>query len=198
MPRDPSSFKRLLILPIAIFGLVAFSVGIKIGEEFNAYLYMMRDIETAAPRPAAPVRLIIPALGLDAPVVDVGQTPIGTMEVPAHPQETGWFKLGVRPGETGNAVLAGHLDTVSGRPAVFWSLHTLKAGDEVRIIDARGNLLRFRVTGSETYDHDKAPLEEIFGTHDASRLNLITCNGAWDGTKQLYDKRLVVFTERIE
>lgn len=193
-----TAYKRLLFLPLTVFGLFAFSIGTQIGEDLSAHLDLMRDVELRIDAIGRPVRLSIPAIDLEIPVIEVGQTANGNMDIPSHPFEAGWYKAGARPGDPGNAVLAAHLDTVSGKPAAFWQLHTLKTGDEIQVTDERGRMTIFRVTGSEIYDADNAPLREIFGFHNRSRLNLITCNGAWDGAKQSYDKRLVVFTEKVE
>src|SRR5438309_658887 len=75
----------------------------------------------AAARPPLPVRLVIPAIQVDASVEQVGRTPDGAMDVPKESNDVGWYKLGFRPGEQGNAVMAGHLDTATDR-AVFWDL----------------------------------------------------------------------------
>src|SRR5437867_2451957 len=39
-------------------------------------------------------RVIIPSLGVDAPVIDLGLNPDGTLEVPTDYQVTGWYSLG--------------------------------------------------------------------------------------------------------
>jgi sortase (surface protein transpeptidase) len=109
---------------------------------------------------------------------------------------TGWFMHGFRPGETGNAVIAGHLDTNTGGPAVFWDLNRLRPGDEVTITYYNGDRYTFEVQGSELYDADaQGPtIERIFGASQTSDLNLVTCDGAWDHGMATYTKRLVVFT----
>ena len=35
-------------------------------------------------------------------------------------EDVGWYELGARPGEAGNGVIAGHLDTDRGAPAAFF------------------------------------------------------------------------------
>ena len=87
---------------------------------------------TPVPRPGVPVRLKIPSIKVDAAVEHVGLTADGAMDVPKDYDNTAWYRLGPRPGEPGNAAIAGHVDSSkkNGR-AVFWDLTKLKPGDEV-------------------------------------------------------------------
>lgn len=118
------------------------------------------------------------------------------MDVPKKWEDVAWYKLGPRPGEKGNAAIAGHLDSTTG-PAVFWNLKDLQPGDTVAVIDDRGRKIDFKVTKTEIYKADEAPIADIFGPTQATRLNLITCDGTFDRNQKSYDKRLVVFTERV-
>lgn len=153
---------------------------------------------TVALSSAQPVRLVIPSLQIDAVIEKVGQDQSGAMDVPSQVADVAWYGLGAKPGEVGNAVIAGHLDLADGSPAVFWPIDQLKRGDEVLVYDAAGMIYRFQVSHSQRYDYHQAPVEEIFGFSLKSDLNLITCAGAWDRTKQNYSSRLVVYTELVE
>ena len=146
------------------------------------------------PTPALPVRLRIPAIGVDAWIEPVGLTEDQAMDVPSRWEDVAWFELGYRPGEAGNAVIAGHLDTNTGAPAVFWNLNKLQPGDEVIVVGEDGRERRFVVQGSEIYPYDQAPVQRIFGPAEEPRLNLITCDGAWDREQLNYTHRLVVYT----
>lgn len=142
-----------------------------------------------------PRKLSAPLLGINADIQEVGLASGGEMGAPDNYKSAGWFNLGARPGEKGNAVIAGHLDTNLGKGGVFWSLNKIKPGDYIYVTDEYGKKMRFRAVRSEIYDAKNAPMEEIFGSSDKARLNLITCGGAWDWGKKSYDKRLVVFTD---
>ncbi len=153
----------------------------------------------SAQRPAPPpVRLIIKndRLDVDAAVEYVGLTPDGAMDVPKKWEDVAWYRLGPVPGQQGNSVIAGHLDSTTG-PAVFWKLRDIKIGDVVSVIDEDGHKINFKVTKIQSYFDEDAPLYDIFGPTDKSRLNLITCDGSWDPKAKRYDKKLVVFTEKI-
>ncbi len=141
-------------------------------------------------------RLVIPVIKVNANIGSLGNKQSGEMEAPKDPKEVGWFNFGPRPGEQGIALVAGHLDNAYGAPAVFWHLSKLKAGDDIFITDKNGKSIHFKVSGSKIYDAN-SPLEEIYGTGGAARLNLITCDGVWDKKTQNYSSRLVVSADLV-
>lgn len=143
----------------------------------------------------APVELYIPKIGVQAPIESVGLDSEGRMDVPKVAANAGWFNQGYKPGEKGNAVIAGHLDSETGAPAIFWNLSQLNSGDEIVVKDEFGNNLRYVVTGKQTFVFNKVPLDEIFGGSDKSKLNLITCDGTFDYTSRNYSQRMVVYSE---
>ncbi|MCX6706478.1 MAG: class F sortase [Candidatus Woesebacteria bacterium] len=145
--------------------------------------------------PGLPMRLTIPAINVNAAVQYVGVTPKGDMEVPNNATDVGWFKLGLRPGEIGSAVIAGHFNGKNGEEAVFFNLYKLKVGDKLYVEDDKGTSTTFVVRESRTYGLGYA--EEVFSSNDNAHLNLITCDGVWDGAKKSYDKRLVVFADIV-
>lgn len=134
-----------------------------------------------------PLRLIIPAIGVDAKIQSVGVNTKGEMEVPSNIVDVGWFELGTRPGEVGSAVIAGHLNGENGEDGVFANLDKLKQGDLIYI-----KSLTFRVFKTQTYDSGYA--DEVFSKNDGIYLNLVTCKGLWNRLKKDYNKRLVVST----
>lgn len=147
--------------------------------------------------PELPVRLVIPAIEVDAEVQFVGLDTSGTgaMGVPSNFTDVGWYKDGVRPGMQGSAVIAGHYNGKNTPRAVFYDLDTLKVGDEVVIMSAERIEDIYFVVKIETYDYD-APTTDVFiSTDGKKRLNLITCSGDWMPESKLYNKRTVVFTE---
>lgn len=140
-----------------------------------------------------PVRIRIPSIEVDSAIESVGVTPTGLMGVPENINDVGWFSLGPRPGEIGSSVIAGHFDGVLGQPAVFADLNKLIPGDKLYVTDNKGNSITFVVDKSQTYLPGYA--DEVFGSSDGSHLNLVTCDGVWDGPKKGFSKRLVVFTD---
>lgn len=140
-----------------------------------------------------PVRLIIPRINVNASIQHVGVTANKDMAVPSNTVDVGWFKLGPRPGEIGSAVIAGHFDGKNGDSGVFANLHKLKAGDKLYIKNDKGEATTFVVRESRIYNPGYA--EEVFSLNDSAHLNLVTCDGVWNGNKKSYSKRLVVFAD---
>jgi len=143
----------------------------------------------------SPIRLMIPSISVNAAIQYVGVDDKKEMETPTNSTDVGWFDLGVLPGKKGSAVIDGHFDDQSGEAGVFFNLYKLKPGDKVYLTDSSGQTLAFAVRESRLYDPGNADF--LFSRNDSSHLNLITCDGVWDGTKKSYSKRLVVFTDKI-
>ncbi|WP_309246034.1 class F sortase [Verrucosispora sioxanthis] len=146
---------------------------------------------------AVPVEVRIPAIDVRAPLVSVAADAAGALEVPPldRPAVAGWYRLGVSPGETGNAVLVGHVDSPAG-PAVFFNLGRLRPGDTIEIVRTDARLVRFAVLGVEAYPKDRFPTDLVYGPGDAAGLRLITCGGRFDGDSGEYVDNLVVFASR--
>src|SRR5689334_6528127 len=57
-----------------------------------------------------PVRVIIPSIGLNAPIEQMGLTSSGALDVPSgKTNNVGWYAAGTLPGEVGSAVLDAHV-----------------------------------------------------------------------------------------
>ncbi|MDO8487001.1 MAG: class F sortase [Candidatus Curtissbacteria bacterium] len=140
-----------------------------------------------------PMRLLIPAINVNAAILHLGVTSGGQMEVPDNAVDVGWFKLGPRPGEIGSAVISGHFDGKNGEEGVFTNLNKLTEGDKLYVEDGRGTYKAFVVSGSRAYDPGYA--DDVFSRNDGAHLNFITCGGVWDNNKKSYTERLVIFTD---
>ncbi|MGC4889915.1 class F sortase [Micromonospora sp. DT227] len=147
----------------------------------------------ALPR-AAPLRVVIPRIGVDAEIVAVATDDDGALEVPPleHPEVAGWYRPGPAPGQAGNAVLVGHVDSTRG-PAVFFDLGRLRPGDTVRVVRADGRTAAFTVDGVGAYPKARFPTERVYGGGAAARLRLITCGGRFDPRTGSYPDNIVVF-----
>jgi sortase A len=143
---------------------------------------------------ALPVRLVIPKIGLNAAVENVGLTSGRDMASPSGPGTVGWYKFGPRPGNKGSAVIDGHSGYADGRQAAFDELPKLKVGDKFYVKDARGKRITFIVRRTKLFARN-ASAKEVFASMKARRLNLITCTGSFDEAAGTHSKRLVVFAE---
>jgi sortase (surface protein transpeptidase) len=151
----------------------------------------------ASPARWAPTRIVIPDIGVDTRVTDVGLTVEGAMDAPEDYSEVGWYRHGATPGDAGRAVLAGHVDSATG-PAIFYRLHELVPGSIIEVtLGGDAEMVRFVVSGTARYPEHEAPLDRIFGPSDQSELILITCAGVFDRASGLYDERLVIYADRL-
>jgi sortase (surface protein transpeptidase) len=155
-------------------------------------------VPAPAMRDDAPVRISIPSLGVDAAVENLGLLPNGQMAVPQAVSDAGWLASGPAPGSVGNAVIAGHLDGVSGQPAAFWGLGRLRPGDTITVATAGGTQLRFVVVRIARYDRQAVPLVAVFGPSKQANLNLLTCAGRYLPNQRTYRDRLVVYTRLVD
>ncbi len=138
-----------------------------------------------------PERLIIPAIGVDAKVEEVGLTKGGAMAVPVNFTDVGWYKYGSLPGQSGNAVIAGHINNGLAFPAVFAKLDTLKTGDIISVESESGQKLSFVVASMRAYPQD-AIAPEVFSREGQPQLELITCTGDTIPSLHTHSLRLVV------
>lgn len=148
---------------------------------------------------AVPVRLIIPRIGVNARVENVGITTTGDLATPQqNPWDgVGWYSNGPRPGEEGSAVINGHLDRPGGYPAAFWNLRYLQAGDTLMVVNAQEKTMHFHVLRIASYSPQAAPVQDIFGMTGGIYLNLITCAGTWIPSQHQTTLRLVVYTVMV-
>lgn len=131
--------------------------------------------------PAPPRRIAIPALGVDAAVVDVVVGADLTLRPPRTPDLVGWWSGGARPGDSSGAtVIAGH--TVHTGGGALDDLARLRPGQALDVTTEHGTL-RYRVEHVTSYDKDElaARTATLFDRERAPRLVVVTC-ADWDGT----------------
>jgi sortase (surface protein transpeptidase) len=157
------------------------------------------DVETAVEpvpaRPAAPrgepARVVIPAIDVAADLIGVGLAKDGSMEVPDFGL-AGWYTEGPRPGHTGPAVIAAHVDSKAG-PDVFYRLDDLARGDEIRVVYDSGDQVTFVVESSEQTPKDELPVDTIWPITRERLLTLVTCGGQFDRGTGHYRDNVIVY-----
>ncbi|MEW2631561.1 class F sortase [Streptomyces sp. NPDC048389] len=158
-----------------------------------------RHTDAAAdPLPASePVRLRIPRIDVDAPVMGLGLEGNGGLEVPpaADRNLAGWYEDGTTPGAKGTAIVAGHVDNAQG-PSVFYSLGTLEKGHRIEVLRADGRTAVFTIDAIEVYEADAFPDEKVYGTGDRAELRVITCGGGFS-EKTGYQGNVVAYAHLI-
>lgn len=151
-----------------------------------------------APPSDAPIdRLLIPRIGVDAPVVVLGIDAGGVMESPHSPWDVAWYDFSAGPGFKGNAVFSGHVDYHDVGAAVFWDVRDLKMGDEIQVRLADGTLYHYGVSALNSFEAGTAPVAEIVGPTPNQVITLITCGGTFDSSIRQYSHRVVVRADRL-
>jgi LPXTG-site transpeptidase (sortase) family protein len=142
--------------------------------------------------PITPSRLRIPSIGVDSSVSAVGLLANGSMGVPDNLWTSSWLAVGPRPGDPGNAVIAGHRGV--GSPALFSHLENVQPGDRIYVSDEAGHELIYVVTGVAVLDLSASTQVAVFKPTSIEQLVLVTCFGKYMPRARSYDHRLVVFS----
>ncbi|WP_159773970.1 class F sortase [Streptomyces sp. HM190] len=142
---------------------------------------------------SVPVRLLIPAIGVDTPVMGLGLAADGTVEVPpvTEHDRAGWYRHSPTPGETGPSVILGHVTVGAYGDGVFRRLAGLRRGARITARRADGSTAEFTVDRLRTVAKSDFPAAEVYGNADRPELRLITCGGPRSG--QEYRDNVIVF-----
>ena len=148
--------------------------------------------------PSEPTELSVPRIGAKSSLIPLGLNPDETVEVPPveKPTQAGWYKHARTPGESGPAVLLGHVDG-NKQPGIFFRLKELAAGDEVEVSRKDGTTAKFRVRKTEQIAKDSFPTEAVYGETDQPELRLITCGGSFDQAAHSYRDNIIVYATLI-
>ncbi|MCM0674055.1 class F sortase [Micromonospora phytophila] len=144
---------------------------------------------------STPTTITIPRIGVDASIMSLGTNPDGTVQVPPLEQAklAGWYEPGPSPGEVGNAVIVGHVDSAKIGPAVFFSLGALRPGDTIGVTRADGRQVTFTVESVSSHPKTSFPTEQVYGPSDRPGLRVVTCGGVFDSAAGSYPNNVVVF-----
>ena len=162
-------------------------------------------LEIDEPDAAAPTRIGIPGIGVDASIVVMGLDAERYPEVPNSGDEVAWYTFSTPPGRGSNAVFSGHVDWYYwGMPVegVFYHLRELQIGDEITLDLEDGSHLRYRVTGNVATAYDDPNVVDVMDPTSKEVITLITCGGTWqrdysDPNGGNYSHRVIVRAERV-
>ncbi|MGY1705072.1 class F sortase [Geodermatophilus sp. SYSU D00697] len=188
------ALRRLLAATALVAGAVALLSPAQPPAEPSPTPVAAAAADRAADRAADPVRLRIPAIGVDTPLARLGVDATGALVPPAAFDEAGWYTGAATPGDVGPAVLAGHVDSRSG-PAVFWRLGDLRPGDAVQVDRADGTAVHFTVTRTARSPKTGFPTEAVYAPTPRAELRLVTCGGDFDRSARSYTDNVVVFAQ---
>lgn len=143
---------------------------------------------------SVPTQLVIPAIGVNTPLIRLGLNPDGTVQVPPmilH-SPAGWYDNSPTPGQLGPSVILGHVDTYSQR-SVFYRLGDMRPGDQVSVTRADHTVAVFTVTAVGSYPKADFPQLQVYGNTNSAQLRLITCGGSYDAATGHYLNNIVVY-----
>ena len=125
--------------------------------------------------PSQPVRLVIPAIGLDSQPVAVGLDEKGVPIVPKH--DVAWYNLSSVPGQNSNVVFWGHVLRWKDAPEItapFARVHELQPGAAIIVFTADGQERHYQVT-----QQIQARPEEVeyIDPTPGERVTLVSCIG---------------------
>lgn len=144
---------------------------------------------------AEPTGITIGKIGVHAEVMRLGLNRDGSLQVPPleRAELAGWYQLGPTPGEIGNSVIVGHVDSAKTGPAVFFKLGLLQPGDLIEVSRQDGSVARFTVDRVASYPKAEFPSELVYGHADQAQLRLVTCGGQFDDKRRSYLNNVIVF-----
>ena len=143
------------------------------------------------------MRLVIPSIAVDAPVVSHGLDADGNMATPDGPSEVAWYDFTPRPGSPGNAVMAGHLNWRDGTVAVFAKLASLAPGDAIDFVDEAGQAVHYRVVSIEEIDALTADTDSVINWTEVREPDAHHLLGRVPRTASSYATRTIVRAERV-
>jgi uncharacterized repeat protein (TIGR01451 family) len=156
--------------------------------------------------------LLIPSLGVDAPLVAtgaVGAPGAASLTIPSDIGEVGWWdgtlqdgnrQLTVNapaPGAPGVAILAGHVDSAAAGPGALYRLGDLRPGQAIEVTDAQGTTTSWRVIAPPQITAKANLPTSLFATTGPPRLALVTCGGPFDARSGHYEDNVIVWAALV-
>jgi len=145
-----------------------------------------------------PKKIVIPSIGVDAYIQNVGIDQKNEIAVPNNIHIAGWFADSVLPGKKGLSIIDGHLDGLT-QNGIFDHLIQVQPGVTFSIEFGDGTIRLFKVRSVHAVPLDSAA--EMLFSQDPSlsnELKLITCGGQYNKNTHLYDKRIIVSSTMTE
>ena len=151
-------------------------------------------IEAPQTRPAKPVSVSIPSIGVDgAEVVEVGLDDKRAVEIPDDVRQVGWYNRGPRPGEDGNAFMTSHIDSRSQGRGVLFDLRRSEPGDLIEVTHEDGSVTEWEVVFRERIVKGAYPMERVFRFEGPPGLVIDTCGGPFNPNTGSYENIDIVY-----
>lgn len=162
---------------------------------------------TVATGGVGPTRLVIPRLGVDAPIVPTGASGPngGALVIPSDIHVVGWWD-GVwqsptgtineavpEPGQPGVAVLAGHVDSAAAGDGALYSLRNAKQGDAITVYGQGGQQTNWTVSQPPLIVIKSALPSSLWVNSGPPKLAVVTCGGPFDAQTGHYVDNVIVW-----
>ncbi len=152
----------------------------------------------SGPAAASGMRMVIPKIGVNAPVTVRTMGSDGVMGAPNGRFDVVWYDfsaafpgMGGYPGSSGNAVFSGHVDYHPHYTAVFWDLRLLAPGDIIEVYLSDGTVARYSVQWNQQID-PASDFSSYCGATGGASITIVTCQGTFNPSTGQYSHRLVV------
>jgi len=142
--------------------------------------------------------LRIDSIKLAAKIRPMSVNSAGAIQAPINIYDSGWYTGSSKPGDYGAMFIDGHASGAT-RQGLFAYIDTLQNGAIVSVEKGDGQVLTYKVVHVETVSKDSVDMQKVLRTYNNAKegLNLMTCTGKWINDEKTYDKRAVVYTERV-
>ncbi len=130
---------------------------------------------------------------MNAPLIPLGKQANGEVATPPGGPDSpaGWYKSSPAPGQTGSAVILGHVNTTNSDVGLFYRLHELTPGRLITITRTDHTAAVFTVDRVDVYHKANFPTVEVYKNADRPEVRLITCGGYDPATGQYLDNTVV-------
>lgn len=151
--------------------------------------------DSATVERVAPLNIRFDDVGIDDPIISVGLTEDGELEVPSE-TEVGWWEQGSAPGLPGATVLAAHVSW-NRTAGPFNRLARAELGSKFEIETGDGFVRTYQVVERALYGKDELPADRIWRTTGPEAIVLITCGGDYNPQIRRYRENIVVYAVPI-
>ena len=145
-----------------------------------------------------PRTLSIDSINVKARILPMGVTADSAIQAPVNIFDAGWYTGSVKPGSPGVTFIDAHASGAT-RAGLFAYLDTLKVGATIKIEKGDGTVLTYKVRETEVKPLAEIDMTKVLSPRSGIKegLTLMTCTGKWMADGETYDKRAIVYAERV-
>lgn len=147
-----------------------------------------------------PRNITIDAIDVNANIIPLGLLPDTTLDAPKTAWDVGWYNGSSAPKDDSGALLMdGHVNNTLGTPGIFYDLHKLQSGDEIKIETGNKKDYKYIIKKVEQVPTEQVDMRSMMESivPDKQGLNIITCGGNYDHKKATFDDRVLVYAVRV-